>query len=598
MQTTRAKTIHSLSQLIKTEVKTQGWRFALYFAVIALSGALSIIPPKFYGFFAENIGGMQNINDASAREFLNNLFLFGSFIAVTLLISYVMRTVTEEWISLRIEGSLRTRFMSFMHRMPLEGFDESQRGDWLTRMSGDIRAVEQFIALRLPNQISDAVVTIAIASVFLTQNVIVASFLILTSIFLAVGNLLLQHKLTPILESLRNLHGEVFQGLLENFEGLRSIRSYRAENFVVSNFNSRVHSIIDKGLHLIKRVGLLVGTNSFLVNFFTTLTLCFVAFKLRSKDILLSDVFLYPFYIGMFYTSVFALIRGVFDWNDFMVHAKRLDDVFQSGSSHSYVANETYTNAFDSLEVKDAVIAYEGFSKLTHAFDFKIQTGECVIIRGHSGCGKSTFVESLAGLRKLEVESAQLCCKGLKVESFTKQEGKICLPVDLCTYVEQKAYLLEGTLRDNLLLGKSSSDEELWFALQNVNLDSFFRSKEGLDFQIKDNGRNLSEGQKQRVGIARSFLHLRPLIVLDEPFASLDHESIAVLCKKLSSLKARHGIVIVTHMIPDSLSFDRVVDFDQFSVPNASKELESEKFDANSLRHLAGLPFRTLAKCN
>lgn len=596
-----AKTLHSLRHLIWKEVQKQGWRFAVYFAVIAVAGAVSIAPPKFYGYFAEHVGGMQTLDQASASDFLYNLFLFGSMIAIALFFANFIRAISEEWISLRIEGSLRCRFMSYMHRMPLEGFDESQRGDWLTRMSGDIRSVEQFIALRLPNQISDAVVTVAIATVFLTQNISVAFFLIISSVLLACANLIIQTRLTPILDELRDLHGEVFQGLLENFEGMRSIRSYRAENFVLKFFTIRVQAIIEKGLRLIRVVGLLIGSNSFIVNMLTTATLCFVAFKLRGNEILLSDVFLYPFYIGMFYTSVFALVRGAFDWNDFIVHANRLDEVFQSGSSDSYVETAAYKKPFDTLEIKNAVIGYQGYSKLTEPFDFTAKIGETVVIRGHSGCGKSTFLESLAGLRQLEVGSARLYNASYCSENFDSTHGSVCLPVDLGVYVEQKPYLLEGTLKNNLLLGVDhQSDEVLWSALASVNLDSFFRDRNGLEFLVKDNGRNLSEGQKQRIGIARSLVHLRPLILLDEPFASLDHESISILCKVLNRLRASHGIVIVTHIIPDTLSFDRVVDFDMFAAPNSSKELDTipvSKRD-ESLKLLASEPFRTLADCS
>ena len=593
-----AKIMHSLRHLIWKEVEKQGWRFVLYFVVIAFAGAVTIAPPKFYGYFSETVGGMQTLNHASAVDFLYNLFLFGAILALASFFANFMKAVAEEWISLRIEGSLRLRFMSFMHRMPLEGFDESQRGDWLTRMSGDIRAVEQFIALRLPTQISDAVVTLGIAAVFIAQNALIAVVLILSSVLLALINLVIQNRLTPILDHLRDLHGEVFQGLLENFEGLRSIRSYRAESFVLKFFNQRVQAIIEKGLGLIRIVGFMIGSNSFVVNMLTTGTLCLVTFKLRNNEILLSDVFLYPFYIGMFYTSVFALVRGAFDWNDFIVHAKRLDEVFQSSRPEDdYVEAKPYTGSFDSLEIRNAVIGYKGFAKLTVPFDFSIKKGETVVIRGHSGCGKSTFLECLAGLRALEKESARLYEGKRLCEELCQAE---CLPVDLGVYVEQRPYLLEGSLRNNLLLGKDSiSDSQLWSSLESVRLDAFFKERDGLDFIIKDNGRNLSEGQKQRVGIARSLVHLRPLILLDEPFASLDQDSVASLCTTLNALRAEHGLVIVTHVIPESLQFDRIVDFDSFSSPNAAKESEDGEAypEHNSMRQLADDPCRTLVDC-
>lgn len=598
------QTQHTLKHLIWEEVRKQGWRFLVYFVVIACAGAFTVIPPKFYGYFSENVGSMQTLSEASASDFFYKLCLYGLVIALGLFISNFLRAVSEEWISLRIEASLRCRFMSFMHKMPLEGFDESQRGDWLTRMSTDIRAVEQFIALRLPNQISDSMITLAIACMFLYQNISIACFLIISSIILAVSNVYVQNKLTPILDEIRNLHGEVFQGLLENFEGLRSIRSYRAENFVLDNFRHRVNSIIEKGLMLIKRVALLIGSNSFIVNTLTAITLCLVAFKLRKNQILLSDVFLYPFYIGMFYTSIFALVRGFFDWNDFLVHAKRLDQVFQANSSEIYESGKVYSKPVDTLSLTAVSLAYKGFNRLTVPFDFKVSVGETIVIRGHSGCGKSTFLEILAGLRQAEAVEAKLFHSDKLVESIHSKDGMITLPVDLSVYVEQRPYLLEASIRQNLQLGDTTiSDDKLWSALKAVQLDTFLEEKKGLDFKIIDNGRNLSEGQKQRVGIARSLVHLKPFILLDEPFASLDQDSIDTLCKKINSLHSNHGIVIITHVIPEKLSYDRVVDFDKYSCSkrgecrfeNSSVLSEEEELGSSSSFDIPALsvaPFR------
>ncbi len=581
MQGLRQKYATTFHELIWKEVRSQGWRFFAYFSVISLAGAASIAPPKFYGFFAENVEGFRLMSQASANEFIQQLLIFGAILAVTLFICNVVRSITEEWISLHIEASLRCRFMTYMQRMPLEKFDESQRGDWLTRMSQDIHGVEQFISLRLPQQIFDLIVTVGISVLFLTQNFWIALILLSSATFIAVINFYIQHSITPMLENLRDLHGQVFQGLLESFEGLRSIRSYKAEGFVLQIFQSRVHSIIDKGLSMIRIVGTLVGTNSFLVNLLTTGILTLVAIKLRGNQILLSDVFLYPFYIGMFYASVFALVRGVFDWNDFFVHARRLQDVFQVGSQNTYTQQSHLSSStFDRIEIQGVSVGYQGFAKLTRPFDFSVQKGEITVIRGHSGCGKSTFLEMLAGLRSFDATSVQLYHQNKLAQDLTDLTNSMLLSVDFATYVEQRPYLLEGSLRSNLALGQDISDSQLWSALHDVNMSEFFKERDGLSFFIQDDGRNLSEGQKQRVGIARSLVNLRPLLLLDEPFASLDHEAIHILCKALNKLKEQHGIVIITHMIPETLDLDRIVDFDSFSTANENPEktLDTEDF--------------------
>ncbi len=593
------KDMNQSLRLIWHELKQQGWRFFLYFFVIVSVGIVSILPPKFYGFFAENVAFMQTMNASSASDFVRHLIIFGSILGILLFFSNFIRAFTEEWLCLRVEANLRCRFMACMQRMPLDIFDDSQRGDWLTRMSGDIRSVEQFIALKIPQQLLDFVIMLGISILFTSQNGRIAVLLLGSAACMAWGNYAIQRHINPMLEQLRELHGQVFQGLLESFEGMRSIRSYQAENFVLKNFSTRVHNIIMKGLRMIRIVGLLLGTNSLVVNILTTGVLSFVALKLRANNLQISDVFLYPFYIGMFYTSVFAIVRGIFDWNDFFIHARRLNLAFEKGASpnpSSLVNDENLSNIITlgsslSLSVKNMRLGYEGFKSLTKLFDFQISQKEVVVIRGHSGCGKSTFLETLAGLRKIYADNVSICEDALKYTNLNLQ-----VPVKLSTYVEQRAFLFEGSLRSNLeFKNEQIAESAIWTALEQVDLANFFKEHNGLDFFIVDNGRNLSEGQKQRIGLARALLHPRPFLLLDEPFAALDHNSIKSFCQALTKLRTKHGIIIVSHVIPEQLDFDRILEFDSFSNSFDNDIKSNENFSENNFAEEQQIQIRFLA---
>lgn len=591
------KDMNQSLSLVWQEIKEQGWRFIAYFLVIVAVGITSILPPKFYGYFAENVAFMQTMDANSASGFVQHLIIFGSILGALLFISNFLRVFTEEWLCLRVEANLRCRFMGCMQRMPLDIFDDSQRGDWLTRMSGDIRTVEQFIAIKIPQQLLDFVIMLGIAILFTSQNGKIALLLLGSAAFMAWGNYVIQRQINPMLENLRDLHGQVFQGLLESFEGMRSIRSYKAENFVLQNFSVRVQIIIFKGLRMIRIVGLLLGTNSLVVNLLTAGVLSFVALKLRANSLLISDVFLYPFYIGMFYTSVFALVRGIFDWNDFFIHARRLNLAFEKGAlpKASQTKNEKIASTLKfasnlSLNIKEMQLGYEGFRALTKPFDFQLNQKEVLVVRGHSGCGKSTFLETLAGLRK--IQAAQTTLQQDDWESTNID----LLPVELSTYVEQRAFLLEGTLRSNLeFKNEQVTEKALWSALEDVDLAAFFKEYNGLDFFITDNGRNLSEGQKQRIGLARALLHPRPFLFLDEPFAALDRHSIASFCKALAKLKEKHGIVIVSHVIPEELHFDRIIEFDSFSNSVENDSTTCEDFSEPMIREEQQVHIRFLA---
>lgn len=589
---------NTFNKLIWVEIRQQGWRYSAYMLVIALSGLVSILPPKLYSFFLENISGPQGMTEISAQVFLEQLVVFGIVIAVVMFVSNVVRVVYEEWICLRIEGSLRRRFMSLVHKLSLESLDGAQRGDWLTRMSGDVRTVEQFIALKLPQQCFDFVIMLAISVLFIQSDGWVSVFLLLSALGIATYNYLVQRKIIPMLDQLRDLHGQVFQGLLENYEGIRSIRSYRAENFVLNMFYDRVQSIIKKGMSVIRLVGLVIGSNALVVNLLTTGLLSLMAWKLQQKTLLVHDVLIYPFYIGMFYNSVFALVRGLFDWNDFFIHSQRLTSVIDDAIRSSQTPVVEGLKQTQGIEIKGLTLGYESSPLLTVPFDFSLRKGEIVLLKGDSGSGKSTMLEVLAGLRAFQADSITLSDSHNNQTTALNPKISVRLPIMQSTYVEQMPFLFEGNLRNNLTLNKESNDDALvWDALKSVHLYDFVKERGGLSLFIRDCGSNLSEGQKHRVALARAFLHLRSFILLDEPFAALDAESIGCLCEALERIKQQHGILIVSHVIPENIHFDRVIDFNQVRLQPGFDLLQEHSKALRTDQDLASKEWSSLANC-
>ena len=136
--------------------------------------------------------------------------------------------------------------------------------------------------------------------------------------------------------------------------------------------------------------------------------------------------------------------------------------------------------------------------------------------------------------------------------------------METSAYVEQHPYLFEGTLRENLVLGEENppEDRELLECLENVGLNTLFAEREGLESQIQDRGRNLSVGERYRVGLCRAMLLKRPFLLLDEPFAALDEESVRKVEDCLNRLRRSMGIALVTHLVPDDLGVSGMISVD------------------------------------
>ena len=193
---------------------------------------------------------------------------------------------------------------------------------------------------------------------------------------------------------------------------------------------------------------------------------------------------------------------------------------------------------------------------MVSGFDFSLGASEIIAVMGPSGCGKSTFLESFAGLRPASRGEFTVEIEGGRRESFAQA------PVFLSAFVEQQPYLFVGTVRENIVMVDSRiEDETIWQALEEVGLAGIIRQRGSLDQILADRGRNLSVGLQYRLSLCRALVCGRPFLLMDEPFAALDVESVERVVEALHQERDRGaGVVLITHLLPGSLETTRVVE--------------------------------------
>ena len=204
------------------------------------------------------------------------------------------------------------------------------------------------------------------------------------------------------------------------------------------------------------------------------------------------------------------------------------------------------------LEIKEEIflkdITYKYPNTQVLIFDhanMRIPIGAAVGIVGSSGSGKTTVVDILLGL--LRLESGEILADGVAVkehyEEWLKNIG----------YIPQTIFMLDSTIRSNVAFGYAPQDideDRVWAVLKEAQLDEFVRGlPKGLDTSIGERGIRLSGGQRQRIGIARALFEDPEVLVLDEATSALDNDTEAAIMESINRLHGRKTLIIIAHRL-------------------------------------------------
>lgn len=187
--------------------------------------------------------------------------------------------------------------------------------------------------------------------------------------------------------------------------------------------------------------------------------------------------------------------------------------------------------------------------------NLSVKSGDFVAIVGPSGAGKSTLADIILGV-------IGPTNGNVRISNQIPQSVRASFP-GLISYVPQDAFLINGTIRENLELGfepGTFSDEEIWRALELANLRDFVSNSESkLETKVGENGASLSGGQKQRISIARALITKPKLLLLDEATSSLDAQVEADITVGLLGLKGQVTLVVIAHRLSTVVAADVVI---------------------------------------
>lgn len=211
-----------------------------------------------------------------------------------------------------------------------------------------------------------------------------------------------------------------------------------------------------------------------------------------------------------------------------------VEEVPEGGTNKSY-------DEFLGAEVNHVTFAYEE-EEILHDYSLAVKPGQIVGIHGASGSGKSTMLKLL--MRFWDVNQGSVMVSGQHVKNVPTKILR-----DTESYVTQETHLFHDSIANNIAVAKADATrEEIMEAAKKASVHDFIMSlPHGYDTQVGELGDTLSGGEKQRIGIARAFLHDAPLLLLDEPTSNLDSLNEGIILKSLQESCKTNTVILVSH---------------------------------------------------
>ncbi|USD33581.1 MULTISPECIES: heme ABC transporter ATP-binding protein/permease CydC [Vibrio] len=235
-----------------------------------------------------------------------------------------------------------------------------------------------------------------------------------------------------------------------------------------------------------------------------------------------------------------------------LTSARRLNDIILSEPDVQFPEQNTEHDDTYSIEYENVTFRYpDGDSNTLQDISLQIPAKHRIAVVGQTGSGKSTLMQLLN--RYWDTQQGDIKIAGQSIRHWSESQLRQAISV-----VSQRVDILNGTLRDNLLMASpDANDEQLAETLSKVGLNKLL-DEQGLDTWLGEGGRQLSGGEKRRIGIARALLHNGPILLLDEPTEGLDKQTERQIMKLFEQHFENKTVVFITHRLVDLHRMDAI----------------------------------------
>jgi subfamily B ATP-binding cassette protein MsbA len=474
--------------------------------------------------------------------------------AIGSLASYIDSYFTES-VAQYVSNNLRRQIYHHLQRLSLEYYDTHQTGKLLSTITTDVSTIQDFASSSLMNIIVDVLTIFGMLGIMFYLNASFALVAVGVTPFLLLFVVRFKKVIKKATHEVRLDQSNMLAVLQQGLESIRAVNAFGRQDLEEDRLKKVSLETVGAALKARRIKSVLNPVIAITVSFCTAIVLW------RGADLVLTGVMtvgsltVFLWYMNKFFSPVQDLAKMTSTIAQVTVALERIQAILGTNIIVAEKPNAEVPGRLNgNITFNHVSFAYTHGVPVLKDINIHIASGQRIGICGPTGCGKSTIVSLIA--RFYDPTGGQILIDGKNINNFTLDGLRSQIG-----FVLQDTVLFYGSVRENIAYGRpDATGEEIIEAAKLANAHEFICAMpQGYDTLVGERGMTLSGGQRQRIGIARAVVRNSPILILDEPTASLDVEAEKVVMEALEQLMKGRTVITIAHRLSTIFDCDKIV---------------------------------------
>ena len=539
------------------------WVFALLCPLaMILEVSMDLLQPTLMSDIVDN--GI--LGDAAADENLRYVLITGLKMLVFSLIgcfggiaSAAFGTAAAQ----KMGNDLRKDAFAKVMHMSFQQTDKFTTGSLVTRLTNDITAIQEFVAMSLRMFVRTGMQFIGVIAVILTLNVNFGIVLVISLPVQLIAVAIIMKKASPLFSIVQSRLDKVNSVVQENVSGARVVKAFTREEYEINRFDNANTDLMTTNLKVQKLLATLNPILMIIMNASVIAIIMIGGFQVEAKAMQVGEVMAAVTYITQILMSVMMVGMMFQQVSRSAASMKRVNEVLSTNPVISDGNKSADSDNSGTVEFRNVGFSYPGSSgkPVLSGIDLKAEKGQMIAILGSTGCGKTSLVNLVP--RFYDATNGDVLVDGVNVKDYDVDTLRSKIGVVL-----QKSELFSGTVAENIRWGcETATDEEVKTAAKIAQAEEFIDGfNDGYDTMISEKGASLSGGQKQRMAIARAIIKKPEILIFDDSTSALDLSTEAKLHKALRENLSGVTVIMIAQRIASVMRADKIAVLENGSI--------------------------------